>query len=569
MSLAAFDQFARDFRDSGGRFAPDLSFEVPERFNFARDVLDPFAEEPEKLALWWLGNDGAELKVTFADIAERSRRACNLLAGEGIVAGDVVMVMLPRIVDWWVLNIACLRMGAIISPGPAQLREADIAYRLQRTRAKCIVVHDSAVQRVDAVADTCPALQVRIAVSTPSADGARGASAAPSRATPPTSGWTDFTRGCAAQEADFDTVDNHSDDTAAIYFTSGTEGNPKMVAHSHSSFPLRSKLTGVYWLDLHDGELHWNLSDTGWAKAGWSSLYGPWNQGAAVFAVDVPRFDPARVLRILARYPVCTMCAPPTVYRSLLLHAGHDPIEPRSLRHCVAAGEPLHAEVLEEWQSATGITIRDGFGQTESSLLAVNYPNDEPRPGSMGKPVPGYDVQIVDEHGDVVGPNEEGDLAVRVAPQRPLGMFKEYVDDPHANAASRRGPWHITGDRVRRDDDGYLWFVSRADDVIISSGYRIGPFEVESALMEHPAVAESAVVASPDEVRGEVVKAFVVLRAGHAPSATLVAELQDHVKAVTAPYKYPRKVEFVDTLERTTTGKIRRSALRKTEWDSE
>ena len=583
MNLDAFDDFVRSFRSSGGRFPPDLTFEVPERFNFARDVLDRC--DPEALALWWVGRDGAERKVTFAEIAEQSRRACNLLSAQGVEPGDVVVVLLPRIVEWWVLNIACVRMGAIISPGPAQLREADIEYRLRRTRARCIVAHQDVVERVGTIADRCPELRARIVVTTthpgmaapgsspqppdlPDAADRVGTGASPRVASTPVAGWCDFGPACAASSAEFTTIDNLSDDTAAIYFTSGTEGQPKMVAHTHVSFPLRSRLTGVYWLDLNEGELHWNLSDTGWAKAGWSSLYGPWNQGATVFAVDALRFEPARVLELLARYPVATMCAPPTVYRSLILHAGENPVELHSLRHCVAAGEPLNAEVLQEWRAKTGITIRDGFGQTESSLLAVNFPTSEPRPGSMGKPVPGYDVQIIDGKGNALGPNQEGDLAVRAAPRRPLGLFKEYVDDPGANAASRRGPWHVTGDRAYRDDDGYFWFVSRADDVIISSGYRIGPFEVESALMQHRAVAESAVVSSPDPVRGEVVKAFVVLKPGHEPSERLAAELQDHVKAVTAPYKYPRQVEFSDALPKTTTGKIRRAELRDAEWAS-
>jgi len=583
MSLDAFDDFAASFRSSGGRFSADLRFEVPERFNFARDVLDHLASDGDKLAIWWLGSGGGERQVTFAEIAEQSRRACTLLTEQGVRQGDSVVVLLPRVVEWWVLSVACLRMGAVISPGPAQLREADIEYRLRRTGARCVVAHAEVTARVDAVAARCPELRSRIVVTTPDTEldlehgddpqlGTRpvdtnGAMSAADGAPSPAL-WVNFADGCAASSADFVTVDNRSDDTAAIYFTSGTEGEPKMVAHTHVSFPLRSKLTGVYWLDLHDGELHWNLSDTGWAKAGWSSLYGPWNQGAAVFAVDSPRFDPAKVLELLGRYPIVTMCAAPTVYRSLLLHADNQPIEVRSLRHCVAAGEPLNPEVLEQWRAATGIIIRDGFGQTESSLLVVNFPTTEPRPGSMGKPVPGYDVQIIDGAGEVLEPDEEGDLAVRVSPHRPLGLFKEYVGDPEASAAARRGPWHVTGDRAYRDEDGYFWFVSRADDVIISSGYRIGPFEVESALLEHQAVAESAVVSSPDPARGEVVKAFVVLKSEYAPSDELATELQDHVKRVTAPYKYPRKVEFTDALPKTTTGKVKRATLRRSEWDS-
>ncbi len=550
MSLADFDRFAEEFRSSGGRWPQDLRFDVPQRFNFARDVLDEMARDPDKLALWWLSSAGDERKVSFAEIAEESRRVCNLLATERVDRGDVVMVLLPRIVEWWVINVACLRMGAVISPAPTQLREADIEYRLRSTGATSVIAHAAVAPRVDAVADHCPRLRSRVVVG-----GERP-------------NWTSYAAGVAASSPEFDTVDNQSDDTAAIYFTSGTEGRAKMVAHTHVSFPLRSRLTGVYWLDLHDGELHWNLSDTGWAKAGWSSLYGPWNQGAAVFGVDSPRFDPAKVLELLARYPINTMCAAPTVYRALLLEA-RGSVEIHSLRHCVAAGEPLNPEVIEGWRDVTGITIRDGFVQTESSLLAVNFPSTEVRPGSMGKPVPGYTVAVIDADGNPLPSGEEGDLAVRVSPCRPLGLFKEYVDDPSANVQVRRGDWHVTGDRAYCDDDGYFWFIGRADDVIISSGYRIGPFEVESALLEHEAVAESAVVSSPDPVRGEVVKAFVVLKPGQVGSDSLAGRLQEHVKSITAPYKYPRRLEFVDALPKTSTGKIRRAQLREAEWNSE
>ena len=549
MSLADLDRFAEEFRRSGGRFEDDLVFDVPERFNFARDVLDRLAEEPDKLALWWLSSAGEEQKVTFAQVAELSRRAGNVLAAEGVRRGDVVVVLLPRIVPWWVLNVACLRMGAVVSPGTTQLRGADIVHRLRRSSARCVIATPEVAARIDEVAEGCPELEGRIVV---------GASRP---------GWRDFDAAMAAASAEFAAVDSRADEVAAIYFTSGTEGPAKMVAHTHVSFPLRSKLTAVYWLDLREGDLHWNLSDTGWAKAGWSSLYGPWNRGAAVFAVDSPRFDPGRVLELLGRYPIDTLCAAPTVYRSLLQLAP-ERVTLRKLRHCVAAGEPLGAEVVAAWQARTGLTIRDGFGQTESSLLAVNFPGSELRPGSMGKAVPGYDVQVIDADGEVLADGQEGDLAVRIAPRRPLGLFKEYVDDPQANASAVRGVWHVTGDRAYRDDDGYFWFVGRADDVIISSGYRIGPFEVESALLEHPAVVEAAVVSSPDPIRGEVVKAFIVATPGVDADEDLVGRLQEHVKAVTAPYKYPRRIAFVDTLPKTVTGKIKRASLRQTEWDS-
>jgi acetyl-CoA synthetase/medium-chain acyl-CoA synthetase len=518
----------------------------PERFNFARDVLDGLASDPGKLAIWWVDGQDNERKITFTELCSESRRACNALGSQGVGRGDVVVVILPRLIEWWVLNVACLRNGAVISPGPVQLAKEDIRYRLQRSEAACLITVPEVAARVDAVVEACPGVRSKIVVG-----GMHP-------------GWSSYEELVRKASDTFETADTDADEIAAIYFTSGTSGYPKMTAHTHVSFPLRHAVTGRVWLDLNDGDLHWNFSDTGWAKAGWSSVYGPWNQGATVFVHHAASFDPAHILRLLARYPISTMCAAPTVYRMLLLEDVAT-TELRALRHCVAAGEPLNPEVVEQWRAATGITIREGYGQTETSLLVGSFPPMEVRPGSMGTPAPGFDVQIVDEEGEVLGPGDEGDVAVRVRPERPLGLFREYWKEPELTAAAYRGDWYITGDRAYRDEDGYFWFVGRADDVIISSGYRIGPFEVESTLLEHEAVAESAVVASPDPVRGEIVKAFVVLKPGYRPSDELAESLQRHVKQSTAPYKYPRAVEFVDRLPKTTSGKIKRAALRAAE----
>jgi acetyl-CoA synthetase/medium-chain acyl-CoA synthetase len=352
-----------------------------------------------------------------------------------------------------------------------------------------------------------------------------------------------------------------------IYFTSGTVGYPKMVLHTHASYPLGHTITGKYWLDLGPDDLHWNVADTGWAKAAWSSLFGPWTMGAAVFAVDARgKFHASETLELLARHPVTTFCAPPTVYRTLVLEDLSAYRFPH-LRHATSAGEPLNPEVIETWHAATGLTICDGYGQTETVLLCGNFPWLVVRAGSMGKPSPGFDLAVVDDAGQPLGPGREGDIAVRVSPERPLGLFAEYWNDPEATRACVRGDWYVTGDRGVVDENGYFWFVGRADDVIVSAGYRIGPFEVESALVEHPAVAEAAVVASPDPIRGEIVKAFVVLAPGFEGSPALAAELQEHVKATTAPYKYPREVEFVADLPKTVSGKIRRVELREREHD--
>jgi len=338
-----------------------------------------------------------------------------------------------------------------------------------------------------------------------------------------------------------------------------------MTIHTHN-YAIGHQNTGKYWLNLTPDDLHWNISDTGWAKAAWSSYFGPWNRGASVFVHDSKGFSSADTLAMFSRHPITTMCGAPTIYRLLVLE-DLDAVDFGSLRHSVGAGEPLNPEVIDVWKKATGLTIRDGYGQTESTILCGNFLGVEPRFGSMGKPSPGIDLQVVDEQGNILPPNKEGDIAVKIYPEKPPGLFKEYKNEPEKTAKSFRGEWYLTSDRAYVDDDGYFWFVGRDDDVILSSGYRIGPFEVESALIEHDAVAESAVVSSPDEKRGEVVKAFVILTAGQQGSDALTKELQDYVKKMTAPYKYPRKIEFVKTLPKTVSGKIRRVELREAEWE--
>ncbi|MEJ2533463.1 MAG: AMP-binding protein [Halioglobus sp.] len=519
----------------------------PERFNFARDVIDRWAErDPDHLALLWVDDHGAEERRSFADVAASSRRASNLLSGAGVKPGDYIVMILGRQLAWWEVLTASLRMGAVISPGTTQLSPKDIAYRVNAARATCVVTDAANAPKVDQVLAECPDLRVRVLV-----DGER-------------EGWIDYRQGMGVQSDAFEAVDSLASDEALCYFTSGTTGYPKMCLHAHS-YGLAHQTTGRYWLDLGPEDLHWNCSDTGWAKAAWSSYFGPWYQGAALFVHHTQGFNAARTLQLLAQYPVTTFCGAPTIYRMFVLEDLSKYSFP-SLRHCVGAGEPLNPEIIESWKRATGITIMDGYGQTETVLLCGNYRGMAPRYGSMGKPAPGIDLQVIDDDGVIVAPGVEGDLAVRVEPEAPQGLFLGYKGEPGKTADAFRGDWYVTGDRARVDEDGYYWFVSRADDVILSAGYRIGPFEVESALIEHPAVAESAVVSSPDEKRGEVVKAFVVLAPGFEPSEELVRELQDHVKSVTAPYKYPRLIEFVEELPKTVSGKIRRIELRDREW---
>jgi acyl-coenzyme A synthetase/AMP-(fatty) acid ligase len=524
----------------------DFSWDVPERFNFARDVVGGWARDPEQLAMLWLGADGEERRLTFRDFTERADRVARVLQRHGVRPGDRVMVQLPRVPAWWEVLLGCFQAGAVAVPGTVLLTPKDIAYRTQASEGVAYICDVENAAKVDEVRAECPSLRTLLVAG----------------AEPPSEGWRSLDREMQEAGGGAEAVDTLSTDPALIYFTSGTVGNPKMVLHTHS-YPIGHHVTGRYWLDLRPGDLHLNLSETGWAKAAWSSLFGPWSVGAALFVQDARgRFSASETLDLLEQYPITTFCAPPTAYRMLVLE-DLGARRPRALRWCVGAGEPLNPEVIESWERGTGMVIRDGYGQTETVLLCGNFPSLDVRPGAMGMPSPGFEVGVIDDDARPVKPGAEGDIAVRVRPDRPPGIFREYWRNAEASEACVRGHWYVTGDRAVRDEDGYLWFVGRADDVIISAGYRIGPFEVESALVQHPAVAEAAVVAKPDEMRGSIVKAFCILGPGHSGSDALTTELQEHVRTVTAPYKYPREIEFVTELPKTISGKIRRVELRQ------
>jgi acyl-coenzyme A synthetase/AMP-(fatty) acid ligase len=533
-----YEQTCREFR-----------WDVPEYYNFAFDVVDRWGEDAEKLAMLWVNERGDERRLTFRDFTVRSNQVANALRTMGIRKGDRILIMLPRVPEWWEAVLGMMKIGAISMPGTTLLTPKDVAYRIQSAEAAAVITDEEGAFKVEQAADDCPTLRLKILL---------GAER---------EGWVNYTRAVASAMANLTREPTRGDEPMMVYFTSGTVGYPKMVLHTHTSYAIGHIVTGKYWLDLKPTDLHWNLSDTGWAKAAYSNLFGPWNMGAAMFTFDGRgRFDARQTLELLERYPISTFCAPPTAYRLLVLE-NLSRYKLLALRHCIGAGEPLNPEVIEAWQRGTGQTIRDGYGQTETVILVANFPPLPVRAGSMGKPSPGFTVGIVDEGGREVAAGTEGDIAVKLTPARPVGMFSEYWRNPEATGNCIRGEWYITGDRAIRDEDGYFWFVGRTDDVIISAGYRIGPFEVESALVEHPAVAEAAVVASPDEIRGEVVKAFVILTPGHQPSEQLVQDLQEHVKRVTAPYKYPREIEFSSELPKTISGKIRRVELRQRERD--
>lgn len=525
----------------------NFSLEVPADFNWAFDVVDRWADTPQQLAMLWLDTPGHEREITFAEFRRRSNQVANALEQLGVQRGDRVFVMLPRLVEWWEAMLGIMKLGAVSMPGTTLLTPKDIAYRTQAAEARVVLTDAANAAKFDEVRAQCPTLAVSMVVG-----GERN-------------GWISYEAAVSAASDQRARQPTSSADPCMIYFTSGTVGYPKMVLHTHASYPIGHTITGKYWLDLQPDDLHWNMSETGWAKAAWSNLFGPWNMGAALFTYDGRgKWSATETLDLLQRYPITTFCAPPTIYRMLVLE-DLSSYEFPHLRHCTGAGEPLNPEVIDTWRAATGLTIRDGYGQTETVLLCGNFPPLEVKPGSMGKPSPGFEVAIVGDQGQVLPPGAEGDIAVKVAPQRPIGLFQEYWRNPEATDNARRGDWYITGDRAYMDQDGYFWFVGRADDVILSAGYRIGPFEVESALVEHAAVAEAAVVASPDAMRGEIVKAYVILAPGYSGSDALVHELQEFVKITTAPYKYPREIEFVRELPKTISGKIRRVELRERE----
>jgi acyl-coenzyme A synthetase/AMP-(fatty) acid ligase len=515
---------------------------VSAHFNFARDVVERWARErPDALALWSVTEDGSEQKFSFEQLAKEGRRAAHFFQALGLKRGERVLVILPRVPQWWIAMLGLIRLGAVPIPGTPMLTSADLAYRIETAEVRGIITDADGVAKVACLDG------IRLMVG-----GERA-------------GWVNFDEGVRDASAAFEPEPTRSDDPGILYFTSGTTGLPKMVLHTQASYGLAHRLTGELWLDLKPNDVHWNLSDTGWGKAAWSSFFGPWHMGACVFSVDTRgKFNAIAALRILASYPITTWCAPPTALR-LMVREDLSAYRFPKLRHCVSAGEPVNPEVISAWKAATGLTIYEGYGQTETVILIANFRSlsREVRAGSMGQPTPGFELALLDRDLHVLPDGEEGEIAIRVKPNRPLGLFREYWRNPDENAARFRGDWYMTGDTARRDPDGYYWFVGRADDVIKSAGYRIGPFEVESALIEHPAVLEAAVVGKADEVRCQIVKAFVVLRKGHSPSESLTAELQEHCKRVTAPYKYPREIEFVSELPKTTSGKIRRVDLRE------
>jgi len=530
-------------------FIKNFKVEVPENFNFGYDIVDAWAaEQPDKKAILWTNDQGAEHQYTYAELKEKTDATASYFQSLGIGHGDMVMLILKRRIEFWFSIIALHKLGAVVIPATHLLTKKDIIYRCNAADIKMIVCAGEEVitDHIIEAIPGCPTLQHVVSIGPGMPEG-----------------FKDFQEGIT-QAAPFVKPEhpNTNDDTSLMYFTSGTTGEPKMVAHDFT-YPLGHITTGSFWHNLHENSLHLTIADTGWGKAVWGKLYGQMIAGANIFVYDHEKFTPADILQKIQDCKITSLCAPPTIYR-FLIKEDISKYDLSSLEYCTTAGEALNYSVYETFLKVTGIRLMEGFGQTETTMTLGTFPWMEPKPGSMGVPNPQYEIDLLTPDGRSAEDGEQGQIVVRTHNGKPLGLFKEYYRDAERTEDAWHDDTYFTGDVAWRDEDGYYWFVGRADDVIKSSGYRIGPFEVESALMTHPAVVECAITGVPDEIRGQVVKATIILSKDYKgkEGPELVKELQDHVKKVTAPYKYPRVVEFVDELPKTISGKIRRVEIR-------
>lgn len=532
-----------------------FSLNIPEDYNFAYDCVDEMAKlEPNKVAMIWCNEFGEEHKFTFGDLKRYSDKTANFFKKIGIKKGDMVMLVLKRHYEFWFSILALHKIGAVTIPGTALLTTKDFAYRFNMAKIKAIVCtgEGEVTDFVDEAQKTSPSLTIKVI--------ARGKK----------EGWYSFAEGLEAADENWSRPQGEeavcAKDYMLMYFTSGTSGMPKLVAHDYS-YSLAHIITAKHWHHLDDKSLHLTVAETGWGKAVWGKLYGQWFMESAIFVYDFEKFNSADLLSKIEQYHITSFCAPPTIFR-FFIKEGIGSYDLSSLKYATIAGEALNPEVYNRFYEQTGIKLMEGFGQTETTLAIANLYGMEPKPGSMGKPTPLYSVELLDEDGNPVPTGEVGEICIKTKGERQPGLFVGYYNDSERTKSVWHDGFYHTGDTAWRDEDGYLWYVGRTDDVIKSSGYRIGPFEIESVLMQHPAVLECAITGAPDPIRGQVVKATIVLTKNYQPSEELAKELQDYVKHQTAPYKYPRVVEFVDELPKTISGKIRRVALREKDYKS-
>jgi acetyl-CoA synthetase len=531
-------------------FKANFKINAPDNFNFAYDVVDEWAKtHPDKKALSWVNDQGEHLDFTFKDVQEKSDAAASYFLSLGIEKGDKIMLILKRRYWYWFAIIGLHKIGAVAIPATHLLTRKDIVYRCNSADIKAIISvgEKLIIQQIDEALPESGTLKHRITIGPEVPEG-----------------WLDFRKGLE-EAPPFVKPENpsHNNDIMLLYFTSGTTGNPKMVIHNFI-YPLGHIITSGYWQNLNEESLHLTLADTGWAKAAWGKLYGQWIMGACIFIYDHEKFSAADLLQVMQDYKITSFCAPPTVFR-FMIRENIAKYDLSSLKYCEIAGEPLNPSVFKTFYEATGLELMEGFGQTETTITIANFPWMKAKPGSMGMPSPAYDMDLITYDGRSCEDGEQGEIIFRTDKSVPVGLFMGYYRDPELTENVYNNQIYHTGDIAWRDEDGYYWFVGRNDDVIKSSGYRIGPFEVESALMTHPAVVECAITGVPDEVRGQVVKATIILAPNYKAKAgpELIKEIQEHVKKVTAPYKYPRIIEFVEELPKTISGKIRRVQIRE------
>lgn len=575
------ERFVKETYSENGLLT-DFKVTAPDSFNFGYDVVDDIAEnDPDRRAMVWCNPEGEEHFFSFADMREWSNKTANYLAAQGIKKGDYVLVILRRHYQFWFVATALCKLGAIMVPATFMLKEHDLEYRLNEGLISSIICTDAGyiADVVDAVIDRCPTVKSRILVNgaggglTPLDENGKmiipqgaalgAALSGPENicvATTSREGWLDFNSGVRAASAEFERVETSIKDPMLMYFSSGTSGQPKMVLHS-GEYAVAHLLTAKHWHNVVPDGLHFTIADTGWGKAVWGKYYGQWLMEAAVLTYDYDRFDADELLSLIPRYGVTTLCCPPTMYR-MFSQVDIDKYDFSTLVYSTTAGEALNPDLFDFWKKHTGLTIYEGFGQTETPLTIANLTGSTPRPGSMGKPVPQYNTRILDEDGNFCKVGQTGEVCIDVSQGAP-GIMMEYYRNPAKTAEAIHDGWYHTGDTAWCDEDGYYWYVGRNDDVIKSSGYRIGPFEIESVMLEHEAVKECAVTGVPDPLRGKAVKATVVLASGFEGTTALTKELQTWVKQKTAPYKYPRIIEYVEELPKTVNGKIRRAAIRE------